>query len=88
MSDDKEKKLSVPNDLSSFPTGMLIEELTKRCTPAVFIGTKYEADDKGWESFTKHVGRIETCQGLCREMDAELERLKIRQEIQGVLRDE
>lgn len=76
-----EEKLS-PNDLASFPTTDLINELMERCSPAIFIGTKYEGEtnNRSFKNFQNYNGNLETCRGMCHEMDSFLQRLMVRQE--------
>lgn len=72
-------------ELEIIPTQSLIDELCKRCSPAVFIGTKYDesGEEKSWKSYSKWQGNLETCRGLLHEMDATLQREMIRQELQN-----
>jgi hypothetical protein len=62
------------SDLSVYPTQDLITELLKRCSPAVFIGTKYEesGENKTWMSFGRNQGNPSTCYGLCHEIAFEI----------------
>ena len=70
-------------DVEIIPTDDLIRELVKRCSPAVFIGTKY--DNSGvnptWRSFMDWQGDLDSCRGLLHEADSKLERELIKQEL-------
>ncbi len=74
-------------ELEMLPTAALLDELMKRCSPAVFIGTKYdgEGDDRSWKNFNHCQGNLETCRGLCLELDSMLERKMVREEIERAL---
>jgi hypothetical protein len=71
------------NDLEVMPTADLIDELCRRCVPAIFIGTKIDGEGKdvGFKTFFNYRGNLDTCRGLCHELDCILEREMIRQEI-------
>ena len=71
-------------EIELIPTMDLMSELVKRCNPAIFIGTKYEGEgnDRSWKNFSRWQGNLETCRGMCKEMDAILEREMVRQEIE------
>ncbi len=75
------------NDLEVYPTSDLIAEVMRRCSPAVFIGTKYEGEtgDREWKNFTNWKGNLETCRGMVKEVDAFLERVMVRNEIERAL---
>ena len=56
-------------NIKDLPTPELINELTARCNPAIFIGTKNEGgDDGGRNTFWHSRGRPAVCYGLCHEM--------------------
>jgi hypothetical protein len=76
---------NVVNDLAVYPTQDLITELLKRCSPAVFIGTKYEesGEHKTWMSFGRHQGNLATCYGLCHEIAFEIKMEKIQRILGG-----
>ena len=77
-------------DIEVIPTQDLITELFKRCSPAVFIGTKYEGEtgDRSWKNFSRYQGNLETCRGMCKEMDSILERNMVRDEYERTQREE
>lgn len=70
-------------DIEIFPTVDLIKELARRCSPCVFIGTRYEGDshEREWKNFNFRQGNLDTCRGLCHEMDSLLQREMIKQEL-------
>ena len=70
-------------DVEVIPTNDLLTELLKRCSPAIFIGTKYDGEghDREWKNFTRWQGNLETCRGLCHELDCCLQREMFRQEV-------
>ena len=76
-----EKNLSI-NDLQMYPTHDLLEEVFRRCSPVVFIGTAYEGEtgDRSWKNFSRWAGNLDTCRGMCHEMDSLLQRELMRQE--------
>ncbi len=78
------------NDTEIIPTQDLIDELLRRCRPAVFIGTKYdtESGQGSWKNFQSWQGNLDTCRGMCHEMDAVLQREMIRQELNDECEDE
>ena len=84
-----EKNLSI-NDLQMYPTQALLDEVFKRCAPAVFIGTAYEGEtgDRSWKNFSRWIGNLETCRGMCHEMDSLLNREMIRQEYERQISEE
>lgn len=61
-------------ELEAYPTQDLITEIMKRCSPAVFIGTKYTHDDgkEQWSNFTRWQGNPSTCYGMCHELAHEI----------------
>ena len=73
------------NDLSVYPTDDLLDEVLKRCSPAVFIGTKYDESGKGsvWKSIIKYSGNLCTCYGLCSEAGITIHQELIRREIEA-----
>lgn len=63
-------------DLNMIPTYDLIKELTARCAPACFIGTRYDGDgdERNWKSFEWYHGDPHTCRGLLKELDSKIEK--------------
>lgn len=60
--------MAIKDELKLVSTQDLLDELLERCSPAVFIGTKYEGGyDAGWKSISKWQGNAATCFGLCHE---------------------
>jgi len=56
-------------NIKDLPTPELINELTARCNPAIFMGSKNESmDDNGRMTFFEYKGHPAVCYGLCHEM--------------------
>ena len=60
-------KSELAEKLAPFATADLIAELVARCSPAVFIGTKYEGQGMGFQNFTNFCGDPHTCYGMTME---------------------
>lgn len=60
------------SNIELIPTEDLISELAKRCSPMIFIGTKYQYDKvpPDFVNFSRWQGNLESCIGLCAEMSA------------------
>jgi len=55
-------------ELDIVSTPDLLEELMNRCSPAVFIGTKYEGIGENFQNFSNWKGNEATVFGMCFEM--------------------
>lgn len=61
--------MSEPRVIDTITTEELITELTKRCCPAVFIGTRNEGVIEGGNTnFFEATGNKATCYGMCHEL--------------------
>ena len=67
--------------IETIPTEALIEELLKRCSPAVFIGTRNEGKHEGLVNFWEAKGNPATCYGLCHELAFSIQKNMIQEEI-------
>lgn len=78
--------MSQPALLDSVSTSDLIDELVRRCKPAVFIGTR--TDDAG-EHFTFYqiAGHPHACYALCQEMAFKIQLSETRKEVKNELED-
>lgn len=74
--------------LKTFSTDDLLDELAARCSPMIFIGTKYEGiKGGGYMNFYRWNGHPPTCYGMCHEMavclNAEINRRKLDERADG-----
>ncbi len=67
-----------PTLLGTIPTARLIDELTMRCAPAIFMGHKDEGYGKGPIVFFRYSGRESVCYSLCQALAFEIQSSEIR----------
>lgn len=77
-----------PEVIAEISTSDLIDELTRRCKPAVFIGTKEEGgDDGGKNTFWASEGDPDCCAALCRQLEIKITRDKTVKDIKAMMED-
>ncbi len=75
-------------DLATIPTLDLIDELTDRCSPSVFIGYKDEGAGSGVNTYHAIRGEESVCYGLCHQMAFKIQRAETRRVVREELEEE
>lgn len=69
-----------PIDLIS--TDELAAELTERCKPAIFIGTKREGNREDVDFYSLN-GNMEVCYGLCHQLALKIQKHEIKKIVES-----